>query len=144
MDVFWSSHDPTQVFGQGPDVGDQYRYGFLENNTNQLIMSFTVTFTNKNIFLRYRSAIFFQGPEQENLALLSKVREEAKLEGGSLTTGIEPAAAFFPAEPEHQVISLPKKYKYMLEKLRKKCWLITEFHLCMLSLKNKIMIIIIL
>ena len=96
-------------------------------------MSFTVTFSNKNIFLWYRSVIFFQGPEQENLALLSKVREEAKLEGGSLTTGIEPAGAFFPAEPEHQVISLPKIYKYMLEKLRKKYWLITEFHLCMLS-----------
>ena len=73
-------------------------------------MSFTVTFSNK-IFLWYRSAIFFQGPEQESLALLSKVREEAKLEGGSLTTGIEPAGAFFPAEPEHQVISILKIYK---------------------------------
>lgn len=25
LDVFWSSHDSRQVFGQGPDVGDQYR-----------------------------------------------------------------------------------------------------------------------
>ena len=52
--------------------------------------------------------IFFQGPDQKNLALLSKVREEAKLRGGSLTTRIEPAGIFFIAEPEHQVIT--KKY----------------------------------
>lgn len=25
LDVFWASHDPRQVFGQGPDVGNQYR-----------------------------------------------------------------------------------------------------------------------
>lgn len=25
LDVFWSSHDPRQVYGQGPDVGNQYR-----------------------------------------------------------------------------------------------------------------------
>jgi len=25
LDVFWSSHDSRQVFGQGPDVGNQYR-----------------------------------------------------------------------------------------------------------------------
>lgn len=25
LDVFWASHDSRQVFGQGPDVGNQYR-----------------------------------------------------------------------------------------------------------------------
>lgn len=25
LEIFWSSHDPRQVFGQGPDVGNQYR-----------------------------------------------------------------------------------------------------------------------
>lgn len=25
LDVFWVSHDSRQVFGQGPDVGNQYR-----------------------------------------------------------------------------------------------------------------------
>lgn len=25
LDVFWDSHDSRQVFGQGPDVGNQYR-----------------------------------------------------------------------------------------------------------------------
>ncbi|CAJ2635743.1 unnamed protein product [Trifolium pratense] len=25
LDIFWSSHDPRQVYGQGPDVGNQYR-----------------------------------------------------------------------------------------------------------------------
>jgi peptide methionine sulfoxide reductase MsrA len=43
--------------------------------------------------------------------MLSKMREEAKLGGGSLTTGIEPAGEFFPAEPEHQVIPLPRLYR---------------------------------
>ncbi|MCO5576487.1 hypothetical protein L7F22_030297 [Adiantum nelumboides] len=84
LDVFWSSHDPTQVFGQGPDVGDQYR-----------------------------SAIYFQGPEQENLALLSKAREEAKLVDGVLTTEIKPMTIFFPAELEHQKFELRRNYQLM-------------------------------
>lgn len=25
LEVFWTSHDCRQVFGQGPDVGNQYR-----------------------------------------------------------------------------------------------------------------------
>lgn len=25
LEVFWSSHDSRQAFGQGPDVGNQYR-----------------------------------------------------------------------------------------------------------------------
>lgn len=25
LEIFWSSHDYRQVFGQGPDVGNQYR-----------------------------------------------------------------------------------------------------------------------
>lgn len=29
LDVFWASHDSRQVFGQGPDVGTQYRYVVL-------------------------------------------------------------------------------------------------------------------
>lgn len=84
LDVFWSSHDPTQLFGQGPDVGDQYR-----------------------------SAIFVQGPEQKNLASLSKVREETMLVKGILTTEIEQAGVFFPAEPEHQKFELRRKPQLM-------------------------------
>lgn len=26
LNIFWSSHDSRQVLGQGPDVGNQYRY----------------------------------------------------------------------------------------------------------------------
>lgn len=29
LEVFWSNHDSRQVFGQGPDVGNQYRYVML-------------------------------------------------------------------------------------------------------------------
>ncbi|KAH7300606.1 hypothetical protein KP509_24G071000 [Ceratopteris richardii] len=84
LDVFWTSHDPTQVFGQGPDVGSQYR-----------------------------SAIYFQGQEQENLALLSKTREEAKLSEGQLTTEIKPIGIFFPAESEHQKFELRRNSELM-------------------------------
>ncbi len=41
--MFWDNHDPTQLNRQGPDVGDQYR-----------------------------TAIFFQTPEQEEAAKASK------------------------------------------------------------------------
>ncbi|KAM7250675.1 hypothetical protein ACFE04_022558 [Oxalis oulophora] len=47
--VFWSSHDARQVFGQGPDVGNQYK-----------------------------SIIFTNGAEESHLAASSKEREQAK------------------------------------------------------------------
>lgn len=84
LDIFWSSHDPTQVFGQGPDVGDQYR-----------------------------SVIFVRGPEQARLASLSKEREEAKLTDGALTTEIQSLGLFYPAEPEHQKFELRRNVQLM-------------------------------
>ncbi|XP_021305336.1 peptide methionine sulfoxide reductase A5 isoform X2 [Sorghum bicolor] len=33
LDVFWASHDPREVFGQGPDVGNQYRSKRHEHNS---------------------------------------------------------------------------------------------------------------
>ncbi|ONK80200.1 uncharacterized protein A4U43_C01F15000 [Asparagus officinalis] len=33
LDVFWANHDSRQVFGQGPDVGDQYRSIIFTNGT---------------------------------------------------------------------------------------------------------------
>lgn len=38
LDVFWSIHDPTQVDGQGYDLGDQYRSViFFHSNTQKVI-----------------------------------------------------------------------------------------------------------
>ncbi len=74
LDIFWSIHDPTQVNGQGPDTGPQYR-----------------------------SAIFTHSAEQKNEAIkakeaLGKSGKYAK----PLATEIAQAAEFYPAEGYHQ------------------------------------------
>jgi len=74
LDVFWQSHDPTQVNRQGPDVGTQYR-----------------------------SAIFFHDPEQEQAAQESKKRlEESGRLRRPVATEITPASTFHRAEEYHQ------------------------------------------
>ena len=74
LDVFWGSHNPTQVNRQGPDVGTQYR-----------------------------SAIFVHSPEQEETARRSKAeRERAGRFKQPIATEIEPAASFYRAEDYHQ------------------------------------------
>ncbi|CAN1758045.1 Peptide methionine sulfoxide reductase A5 [Linum perenne] len=73
LDVFWSSHDSRQVFGQGPDVGNQYR-----------------------------SIIFTNGTEESKIASVSKEKEQLKSRSSIVTTQIQQLATFYPAEPEHQ------------------------------------------
>ena len=74
LEVFWSSHDPTQLNRQGPDVGDQYR-----------------------------SVIFFHTPEQEAAARASKEwQEKSGRFRRAIATKIEPATEFYPAEEYHQ------------------------------------------
>ncbi len=72
--VFWRAHDPTTLNRQGPDVGTQYR-----------------------------SAIFFDGADQERLARASL---EAERQSGChqrpIVTEITPASAFYRAEEYHQ------------------------------------------
>ncbi|GAY57796.1 hypothetical protein CUMW_182170, partial [Citrus unshiu] len=75
LEVFWTSHDCRQVFGQGPDVGNQYR-----------------------------SIIFTNGTEESRLAAHSKEREQMKSKSSIVTTQIQQLVAFYPAEPEHQVL----------------------------------------
>ncbi len=74
LDVFWQSHNPTQVNRQGPDVGTQYR-----------------------------SVIFFHSPEQEAAARASKEKLQASGKySRPIATNIEPAAEFHRAEEHHQ------------------------------------------
>src|SRR5437016_2602398 len=74
LDVFWESHDPTQVNRQGPDWGSQYR-----------------------------TAIFFHSPEQEAEAKASKEKiEKSGRFSKPIATQIVPAMTFYPAEDYHQ------------------------------------------
>ncbi|KAF6161242.1 hypothetical protein GIB67_009129 [Kingdonia uniflora] len=80
LDVFWSSHDSRQVFGQGPaDVGNQYR-----------------------------SIIFTNGTEEVRLATTSKEREQTKSRTNIVTTQIQQLGTFYFAEPEHQKFELKR------------------------------------
>lgn len=72
LEVFWKSHDPTQVNRQGPDVGTQYR-----------------------------SAIFYLTPEQEAAAKASRDREQQR-HSRPIATEITPASTFWKAEEYHQ------------------------------------------
>ena len=72
LDIFFHTHDPTQLNRQGNDIGTQYR-----------------------------SAIFPNSPEQEAEAKAAKVRNQADWPAPIVTT-IEPDAPWYPAEDYHQ------------------------------------------
>jgi peptide-methionine (S)-S-oxide reductase len=72
LDIFFATHDPTQLNRQGNDIGPQYR-----------------------------SAIFPQSPAQEAEARAAIGRAQAERASPIVTT-IEPAGTFWPAETEHQ------------------------------------------
>jgi peptide-methionine (S)-S-oxide reductase len=74
LDLFWRSHDPTQVNRQGPDVGTQYR-----------------------------SVIFTHDEAQAEAARKSKEALAAsRRHRRPIATEIEPAPAFWRAEEYHQ------------------------------------------
>ncbi|MBK8977044.1 MAG: peptide-methionine (S)-S-oxide reductase MsrA [Planctomycetes bacterium] len=74
LDWFWAAHDPTQVDGQGNDIGPQYR-----------------------------SVIFYHTPEQREIAERSKRDEQASgHHRGTIVTEIAPATTFWSAEEYHQ------------------------------------------
>ncbi|MBA3527214.1 MAG: peptide-methionine (S)-S-oxide reductase MsrA [Sphingomonas sp.] len=98
LDIFFATHDPTQLNRQGNDVGTQYR-----------------------------SAIFPRNPEQTEAARAAIERAQTE-HGGKVVTAIEPLAQWWPAEDYHQeywnregqrnpycVATIPPK----LQKLRK-------------------------
>jgi peptide-methionine (S)-S-oxide reductase len=74
--VFWESHDPTQGMRQGNDVGTQYR-----------------------------SAIFYQSPQQQAEAEQSLAAYQKRLTDagyGQISTEVVPAGEFYFAEDYHQ------------------------------------------
>jgi peptide-methionine (S)-S-oxide reductase len=74
LEIFWNAHNPTQLNRQGPDVGEQYR-----------------------------SAIFYEGPEQEKAAKESKKNlEDSGKYKDHVVTEILPVSDFYPAEEYHQ------------------------------------------
>ncbi|HKV87730.1 MAG TPA: peptide-methionine (S)-S-oxide reductase MsrA [Candidatus Dormibacteraeota bacterium] len=72
LNQFWNMHDPTTLNRQGPDVGFQYR-----------------------------SAIFYNSPEQQKAALKSK-EEAQKYFKRPIVTEIVPSTHFWRAEEYHQ------------------------------------------
>ena len=72
LDIFFATHDPTQLNRQGNDVGTQYR-----------------------------SAIFPQNDEQERKARAAIERNNAD-HGDRIVTTIEPVGDWWPAEDYHQ------------------------------------------
>ena len=72
LEVFWAMHDPTQVNGQGPDRGDQYRSG-----------------------------IYTHSEAQQTAALASRERAQTRFDR-AIATEVLPATTFYPAEDYHQ------------------------------------------
>ncbi|MGF1549250.1 MAG: peptide-methionine (S)-S-oxide reductase MsrA, partial [Sphingomonadaceae bacterium] len=75
LDIFFATHDPTQLNRQGNDVGTQYR-----------------------------SAIFVSSAEKRAAAEAIKARYEGRLRSqgyAAITTTIKPEAPFYYAEAEH-------------------------------------------
>ncbi len=72
LDVFFQSHDPTTLNRQGPDEGTQYR-----------------------------SAVFYETPEQKETAL-AKIKEYQPFFKNPIVTEVQPAGTFYPAEEYHQ------------------------------------------
>ncbi len=74
LEVFWEAHDPTTLNRQGADTGTQYR-----------------------------SAIFYEGETQREIAEASKRRrDESGKHGSPIVTEITPASVFYEAEDYHQ------------------------------------------
>ena len=72
LETFWNAHNPTRLNRQGPDVRRQYR-----------------------------SVVFFHSPEQQEQALASKARVQARY-ADPVVTEVEPAKEFWRAEEYHQ------------------------------------------
>jgi peptide-methionine (S)-S-oxide reductase len=70
--VFWKIHDPTQVDGQGPDLGNNYR------------------------------SIVFTFDDNEAAAAQASMKAEQGSQGAPIVTRIQPMRSFYLAETFHQ------------------------------------------
>lgn len=87
LKVFWESHDPTQGFRQGNDLGSQYR-----------------------------SAVYFTTDEQREVAQAQRAvyQDVIRPRGyGDITTEIAPLGDYYPAEDYHQqyLYKVPHGYR---------------------------------
>ena len=74
LEIFWKTHDPTQLNQQGPDVGPQYR-----------------------------SVVFYHNKDQQETAKILKDKlDEAGIWDKPIVTAIEQYKNFYPAEDYHQ------------------------------------------
>lgn len=75
LDVFWDNHDPTQMNGQGLDIGSQYR-----------------------------SVIFYHNSKQKTAAEKSKqlLQKSEKFKNKKIVTEVVAAKTFYRAEEYHQ------------------------------------------
>lgn len=84
LDVFWKNVDPLDPGGQFCDRGSQYR-----------------------------SAIFYEGDDQERAARVSRERIQGSSRlPGPIVTEIVPLTAFYPAEASHQDFYLTNVRQY--------------------------------
>lgn len=75
LEAFFEIHDPTQVGGQGPDIGEQYRSGIWYVDEEQ---------------------------RKEAEAFLAEKRLDLRFQGRPIVTQLEKAKTFYPAEEYHQ------------------------------------------
>jgi methionine-S-sulfoxide reductase len=85
LDIFWTTHDPTTLNRQGPDVGTQYR-----------------------------SAIFYLNSTQKDIAINSKAKiDSSKRFKKPIVTQIVPASDFWKAEEYHQQYEEKRNKRYI-------------------------------
>jgi peptide-methionine (S)-S-oxide reductase len=90
LEFFFQIHDPTTLDRQGNDVGRSYR-----------------------------SAIFFDSPEQERVARDTIADVDASgIWPGPVVTEVEPAGDFWEAEPEHQDYLIKHPHGYTCHYVR--------------------------
>ncbi|KAL6578856.1 Peptide methionine sulfoxide reductase A5 [Orobanche minor] len=90
LDVFWTSHDSRQLFGQGPDVGNQYRFAAISKEREQTRSKSSVVTTQiQQLVTFYPAELEHQKFELKRnpllLHLIGNLQEE-ELERSSLAT----------------------------------------------------------